>query len=80
MIGRSGTNSLNRLRGDRGRREATGAAQARSVRGQVLRRWIDEPLPALDGDTPREAARTKAGRNRVDTLLKEMQNFEARLP
>lgn len=42
--------------------------------------WIDEPLPALDGETPRNAARTKAGRTRVDVLLKEMEHHEARLP
>ncbi len=42
--------------------------------------WLDEPLPALDGKTPREAARTKAIRPRLDVLLKEMENHEARCP
>ena len=41
--------------------------------------WIDHPLPALRGQTPREAVRTKAGRERVDVLLKEMENHESRL-
>ena len=41
--------------------------------------WIDQPLPALRGQTPREAVRTKAGRERVDVLLKEMENHESRL-
>jgi hypothetical protein len=41
--------------------------------------WIDDPLPALRGQTPREAVRTKAGRERVDVLLKELENHESRL-
>ena len=41
--------------------------------------WIDHPLPALRGQTPREAVRTKAGRERVDVLLKELENHESRL-
>ncbi len=40
--------------------------------------WLDSPLPALDGQTPREAARTKPGRAAVDVLLKEMENSEQR--
>lgn len=42
--------------------------------------WLDQPLPALDGKTPRDAARTQAGRTQVDLLLKSMENMEARLP
>jgi hypothetical protein len=42
--------------------------------------WTDSPLPALDGRTPREAVRTKEGKSRVDLLLKECENHEARLP
>lgn len=40
--------------------------------------WADKPLPALQGQTPREAVRTPAGRQQVDTLLKTMANQEAR--
>lgn len=40
--------------------------------------WADVPLPALQGKTPREAVRTPAGRQQVDTLLKTMANQEAR--
>jgi len=40
--------------------------------------WIDQPLPALDGKTPREAVRTAQGRNAVDVLLKDMENHEQR--
>jgi hypothetical protein len=40
--------------------------------------WLDQPLPALDGKSPREAARTKEGRQAVDLLLKDMENQEQR--
>ena len=40
--------------------------------------WPDHPLPALNGASPREAVRTAAGRDAVDTLLKEMENHEQR--
>jgi hypothetical protein len=42
------------------------------------RAWVDAPLPALGGRTPREAARSKAGRPRVVGLLKDMESFSAR--
>ncbi len=42
--------------------------------------WVDAPLPALNGKSPREAARTIIGRGQVDVLLKDMENHEARLP
>ena len=31
--------------------------------------WIDEPIPALDGKTPRAACRTMAGRAKVRMLI-----------
>jgi hypothetical protein len=40
--------------------------------------WIDESIPALDGATPREAARTRRGRERLDLLLRDMENREQR--
>ncbi len=40
--------------------------------------WPDEPLPALEGRTPREAVSTKEGRAEVDLLLKRMENMERR--
>jgi hypothetical protein len=40
--------------------------------------WADTPLPALQGKTAREAVRTPAGRQQVDTLLKTMENQERR--
>jgi len=41
-------------------------------------RWIDEPLPALDGKTPRQAAATAEGRARVEDLIRSIENREAR--
>jgi hypothetical protein len=40
--------------------------------------WPDQPIPALGGETPREAVRTAGGRAAVDVLLKEMESQERR--
>lgn len=41
---------------------------------QVLNgRWLDEPLPALGGRTPRRAARTLDGRRDLGILLRQME-------
>lgn len=40
--------------------------------------WIDEPVPALGGRTPRDVAQTAEGRRELDVLLKEMENMEQR--
>jgi hypothetical protein len=42
--------------------------------------WVDKSVPALGGMTPREAARTREGRERLDVLLKDMENRAARWP
>ncbi len=42
--------------------------------------WPDRPLPALNHRTPRECARTSAGRAEVDLLLKEMERMEHGAP
>jgi hypothetical protein len=44
------------------------------------RRWLDEPLPALGGKTPRKAARTRRGRAQVDALLKDIENHSLTMP
>lgn len=36
-------------------------------------KWFDEPIPALKGLTPRQAAITKAGRERLEALLTEYE-------
>ena len=41
-------------------------------------KWPDEPLPALDGHTAREAAAKAKLRPRLVDLLKDMENHEAR--
>jgi hypothetical protein len=40
--------------------------------------WLDHALPALGGQSPREAVRTAQGRDAVDVLLKDMENHEQR--
>jgi hypothetical protein len=40
--------------------------------------WLDEPLPALRGRTPRQAAGLKSARPKLIALLKEMENLSAR--
>ena len=42
------------------------------------RSWLDHPLPALDGNTPRYAVETENGRAKVKALLKYMENGESR--
>jgi len=42
------------------------------------RGWLDEPLPALAGRTPREAARLKSARPKIVALLKDMETHSAR--
>lgn len=45
---------------------------------QYYRRWLDEPIPALGGRTPREAAHLKRGRSKLVTLLQDFENLSAR--
>ena len=42
------------------------------------RRTLDDPVPALDGRTPRQAAKTKKGRAQVTDWLKRLENSEQR--
>ena len=42
------------------------------------RRTLDEPVPALDGKTPRQAVKTKKGRIKVIEWLKLLENSESR--
>ena len=45
---------------------------------QHYRDWLDSPLPALKGKTPRQAAKTKAGLQTIIDILKDMSNGELR--
>lgn len=38
--------------------------------------WFDESIPALKDKTPREAAKTKNGRERLEALLLEYENYD----
>jgi hypothetical protein len=42
------------------------------------RKWLDEPVPALDGRTPRAAAALKSAHPQLIALLKGMENLSAR--
>lgn len=54
----------------------------REILGKMKRehyaKWVDERLPALGGQTPREAARTEEGRRDLEELLRQMENGEER--
>ncbi len=52
----------------------------REMKARHYADWADHPLPALGGQKPRTAVKTRSGRKKVDTLLKEMERHEARLP
>jgi len=45
---------------------------------QYYRKWLDEPIPALGGRTPRAAARLKTWRPRLTELVKDIEAMEAR--
>jgi hypothetical protein len=47
---------------------------------KMLRRWIDESIPALDGLTPREAVKTPEGRQRVLELIDYAGHLQAMMP
>ncbi len=53
----------------------------RKMQAEYYQRWLDEPVPALGGLTPRVAAKRKgAPRKKLDLLLAEFENSEARAP
>ena len=41
--------------------------------------WADEPIPALNGQTPRQAMQTPAGLERVKGLLRSYEDGEVRM-
>ncbi len=57
-------------------------AVARAWKSAHYARWVDEPIPALAGLTPRAAStsRSKQIRAELETLLKELERSESRLP
>jgi hypothetical protein len=56
------------------------AEAARADKAAHYATWPDIPVPALNGKTPRQAARSRAGRAALDVLLKDLENREAREP
>lgn len=58
-----------------------GASEAvRAFKRRHYQEWANQPVPALQGKTPREALRTREGRQAVDGLLKDFENHEHRAP
>lgn len=54
------------------------AALILEYKDRHYRTWPDEPLPALEGGTPRQAARSRVLRPRLIDVLEEIENAEAR--
>ena len=50
------------------------------MKQRAYERWPDEPLPALGGQSARQAVKTAAGRRKVVTLLDDMERQELREP
>ncbi len=55
-------------------------ALVRAAKERHYADWVDFPIPALGGLTPREAIRSRRGREAVDVMQKQMESLEARLP
>jgi hypothetical protein len=57
---------------------AVAAGMVRDLLDRHYRRCLDEPIPALDGKTPRQCVRSKKGREQVIEWLKYLENHELR--
>jgi hypothetical protein len=55
-------------------------AMLREFRERHMTAWLDTSIPALDGLTPRAAARSSRMRPKLELLVKEFERGEARLP
>lgn len=51
----------------------------RRLRAQHMERWIETPIPALDGKTPQEMVKLPGGAQRVEQLLKQIENMEEKM-
>jgi hypothetical protein len=56
------------------------AGLARDFKARHYEAWLDMELPALEGATPRQAARNPGQRDDLIALIREMEHHEARLP
>jgi hypothetical protein len=54
-------------------------ALVRTVQQKHYAEWVDLPVPALGGETPRAAAATREGRARVEALLADFEQAERSL-
>ncbi len=53
---------------------------AREMLARRYMEWLDRPLPALGGRTPREVARTPEGRDRIARLIRAIPAAEGTVP
>lgn len=44
---------------------------------QYWQNWFDQPIPALENQTPRKASKTEAGRERLEALLLQYEQFDS---
>ena len=42
--------------------------------------WLDTPIPALKDQTPREAAKSRIGRERLDALFLQFEQYAGQEP
>ena len=56
------------------------AQVVREYKEQHYARWTDEPVPALSGLTPREAASRPESRQALERLLRQIEHDESRMP
>ncbi len=55
-------------------------AALRKMLEQHLRQWVDMPIPALGGKSPRQTARSKTGRSQVEAMLREQERMRSDHP
>ena len=55
-------------------------ALVRELKEKHYREWLDTEIPALGGETPRDATRSARSRRQLDLLLRDMENHESRQP
>jgi len=49
-------------------------AQVMKMASEHWKAWLDTPLPALKEQTPREATKTRSGRERLEALLLQFES------
>ncbi|MFO1257727.1 MAG: antitoxin Xre/MbcA/ParS toxin-binding domain-containing protein [Gammaproteobacteria bacterium] len=54
--------------------------QLKKMIKQHWEKWFDEPIPALDHQTPRQAAKTEKGRELLEALLLHYESSNSKQP